>query len=160
MVIRSPSEAGERRGSRRSARAAFLDELTAGDRRSIGRSDEVAERVVRHRELLAPLIGGMLHDDPLVRMRAADAVEKATRRHPAWLAPFKRRLLGEIAAVDQPEVRWHVAQMLPRLRLASGEEARAVRILMGYLKDESRIVKTFSMQAHENRERRHAEQAR
>jgi hypothetical protein len=45
------------------------------------------------------------------------------------------------------KVRWHVAQMLPRLPLSSNERGIAFSILLGCLDDESRIVKTFSMQA-------------
>jgi hypothetical protein len=37
--------------------------------------------------------------------------------------------------------------MLPRLRLTSKERARAVSILVDYLEDESRIVRTCAMQA-------------
>jgi hypothetical protein len=37
--------------------------------------------------------------------------------------------------------------MLPRLDLDDEERARAVQILVGYLEDPSKIVKTFSMQA-------------
>jgi hypothetical protein len=44
-------------------------------------------------------------------------------------------------------VRWHVAQMIPRLRLSARERESAVRILLGYLDDQSSIVKTWSMNA-------------
>lgn len=125
----------------------LLDTVKGGDRRSVGRVNQVVEAVLREPELLPTLVDGMVHDDPVVRMRAADALEKATRGHPEWLARFKHRLLDEIAAVPQPEVRWHVAQMLPRVPLDTREEARAVRIVLRYLDDESRIVKTCSMQA-------------
>ena len=63
------------------------------------------------------------------------------------LAPFTAHLLGEIADIPQQEVRWHVAQMLPRLPLDEGGCKRAVAILESYLDDESAIVRTSSMQA-------------
>jgi hypothetical protein len=44
-------------------------------------------------------------------------------------------------------MRWHVAQMLPRLRLTAAEKRQAVVILTEYLRDKSSIVRTFSMQA-------------
>jgi hypothetical protein len=56
-------------------------------------------------------------------------------------------LLREIAQIEQQEVRWHVAQMLPRLELSAKERAEAVEMLVGYLEDASKIVKTESMQA-------------
>jgi HEAT repeat protein len=126
---------------------ALLEKLRGGDRRSIGRVDEVAAEVLARPALFGTLVEGMLHEDPLVRMRAADAAEKVSARHPDWLEPHRRRLLGEAAAVEQQEVRWHVAQMIPRLPLRPSEEDEAVRILLGYLDDRSRIVKTSSMQA-------------
>jgi 3-methyladenine DNA glycosylase AlkD len=89
----------------------------------------------------------MLAGDPVVRMRAADAAEKLTAGDPGLLAPYKRRLLREVAASDQQEVRWHVAQMIPRLTLTTTERAAAVETLIAYLDDTSSIVKTFSMQA-------------
>ena len=44
-------------------------------------------------------------------------------------------------------MRWHVAQMFPRLQTSQEERAAMVAILLGYLGDRSRIVKTFAMQA-------------
>jgi HEAT repeat protein len=125
----------------------ILEKLQGGDRRSIGRSEEVVADVLTKPELFAAVFGGMLHDDPLVRMRSADAVEKITAEHPTYLAPYKKILLEEIAAIEQQEVRWHVAQMIPRLELNEGETEQAVEILRGYLNDKSKIVKTMSLQA-------------
>lgn len=121
--------------------------LSGGDRRSIGRVDEVVADVLRDPSLFEQVLDGMLSDDPIVRMRAADAVEKITAQHPEYLQHYKEKLVKEVARIDQQEVRWHVAQILPRLELSSKEQATAVQILLGYLDDESRIVKTFSMQA-------------
>ena len=89
----------------------------------------------------------MLSDEPLIRMRSADAVEKITARRPECLQPFKKKLLEEVAKIDQQEVRWHVAQMLPRLTLRRRELETAVQTLLDYLGDKSSIVKTFAMQA-------------
>jgi hypothetical protein len=56
--------------------------------------------------------------------------------------------MNQVAKIDQQEVRWHVAQMLPRLKLTAAHRSRAVQILLGYIEtDKSKIVKTFSMQA-------------
>ena len=40
-----------------------------------------------------------------------------------------------------------MAQMLPRLALDRDERQEAVRILRGYLEDQSRIVQAFALQA-------------
>jgi len=125
----------------------IIENLKGGDFRSIGKSGDAVTAVLRTPALFSDLIAGMLDGDRLVRMRAADAVEKATRMHPEWLQPWKGALLGDVSTLEDKELRWHVAQMLPRLRLTSADKATVVRILLGYLKDQSSIVKTFSMQA-------------
>jgi len=136
-----------RTGQKSRTRDRILDKLTGGDRRSIGRSAEVVADLERDPTLLGAVVAGIMHADPLVRMRAADAVEKFTAARPELLQPFKRQLLGPIAAVDQQEVRWHVAQMLPRLRCTPRELGVALAILHGYLADQSAIVRTMSMHA-------------
>jgi hypothetical protein len=125
---------------------ALLRMLQGGDRRSVGRVDEVVDAVRKDPTLFAGLFDGLLVEDPVVRMRAADAAEKLTAKNPELLGPCKSRLLGEVARIDQQEVRWHVAQMIPRLKLTPRERAAAVRILTPWLDDKSAIVKTFSMQ--------------
>ena len=125
----------------------ILDKLRGGDRRQIGRSEEVAREVTANPKLFPLVLDGMLSDDPLIRMRAADAIEKVTRNHPEFLQPFKQKIIQRIAAINQQEVRWHVAQMLPRLRLTPQERSKAVSTLLKYLQDKSSIVQTCSMQA-------------
>ncbi len=125
----------------------LLQKLSGGDRRSIGRSDEVAAEVLAEPALFPLLFEGMLNDDPLVRMCAADAIEKITAQQPEFLQPYKTRIIEQVARINQQEVRWHVAQLLPRLALTSAEVAQVVEILLTYLDDPSKIVKTFAMQA-------------
>ena len=122
--------------------------LLAGvDRRSIGRADEVAAIVLKHPALFAELIAGLWDLDLVVRMRAADAAEKVSRKQPELLHPFKAELLGLLAEASEQELRWHLAQMAPRLPLTQTERLRAVSLLKDYLNDRSSIVKTFAMQA-------------
>ncbi len=125
----------------------ILKKLEGGDLRSIGRSEEVVTDVLADPTLFGELLEGMLDDDPLIRMRAADAVEKVTVEHPEYLRPYKKKLIQQVAKIDQQEVRWHAAQLFSRLELSKAERRLVVNILSDYLKDESKIVKTFAMQA-------------
>lgn len=125
----------------------LLQKLTGSDRRSIGKSAEVVAAVLAHPENFGAVFEGMLAEDPILRLRCADAVEKITAQRPELLQPFKRRLLERVAKIDQPEVRWHVAQMLPRLALTPRERRASVKLLRTFLQDESKIVRTFAMQA-------------
>jgi hypothetical protein len=125
----------------------LLKSLEGGDRRSIGRSNEVVNRTLSDPSLFPVLLAGMLSEDSLVRMRAAVAVEKITMSRPEYLGPYKHILINQVAAIPQQEVRWHLAQMFPRLKLTRPERQAVVNILLDFLKDQSKIVQTFSMQA-------------
>jgi hypothetical protein len=84
-------------------------------------------------------------DDPVVAMRACDAVEKVSAAHPALLAPHAPFILNRIAHRPEPEVRWHVAQIIPRLPLSARRRATAAAILRAYMKDDKRIVRAFAL---------------
>jgi hypothetical protein len=75
--------------------------FTGGDRRSIGRADEVAAAVLQSPGLFPQLIKGLWSTDSLVRMRAADAVEKISREKPELLRPYKKELLGLIHEAEE-----------------------------------------------------------
>jgi hypothetical protein len=127
--------------------ATILDKLEGGDRRSLGRSPEVVHEVLLDPSLVRVLFQGLRSADPIIRMRAADALEKVTSVRPEWLKPRKRDLLLLARQTTQQELRWHLAQMLPRLSLSRPERRVLVSILREYLQDRSSIVKTCALQA-------------
>lgn len=88
-----------------------LQKLKDWDLRSIGKADEAVQDILNAPQLFGEVFEGMLNDDPRVRMRSADALEKVSSKHPEYLQPFKNWLINEIAKIKQQEVRWHVAQM-------------------------------------------------
>jgi HEAT repeat protein len=121
--------------------------LGGRDRRSIGRSNEVARLVLRHPRRFRELIACLWHENPVVRSRAADAAEKVSAQKPRLLDRHKRELLGLLAEAEQIELRWHLAAMIPRLCLTPAERQRAAAALHRYLEDRSSIVKTLALQA-------------
>src|SRR5580658_7705264 len=106
----------------------MLSMLAGGDRRSIGRADEVADLVGREPKVLPHLVECLWDTDALLRMRAADAMEKLSREQAVLLQRFKAPLLGLLAETTQQEVRWHLAAIVPRLRLTRSECRRAAGI--------------------------------
>lgn len=133
--------------AREAAIHAILKKLAGGDRRSIGRADEVAEEVLGRPALFRALFQGVTCGDPIVRIRAADAMEKITRQRADLLVPYKKKLLEVAASAQEKEMRWHMAAILPRLRATASERAAAVDILYEYLRDpSSSIVRAFAMQ--------------
>ena len=125
----------------------ILSKLRGGDRRSIGNVDEVVSAVRKKPDLFKQLAEGLFEEDPVVCMRAADAMEKISLDNPEWLQPFKRKLIQLAKDSQQQELRWHLAQMIPRLKLTPKETATLTEILFDYLNDNSKIVVTFAMQA-------------
>ncbi len=125
--------------------------MKGGDLRSIGRAEEVVQDILDNPALFAEVFEGMLDDDPLVKMRSADALEKVSSKHPEYLQPFKNRLISEVSQVRQQEVRWHVAQMFSYLEADKMERDEIIRILFSYLDtDKSKIVKVCSVQSLAN----------
>ncbi|NMC47202.1 MAG: hypothetical protein GYA52_10300 [Chloroflexi bacterium] len=124
----------------------ILEMLQGGDRRSIGRADEVVERVWKNPSDFKFLFQGFYENDPVIRMRTADAVEKITATAPELLIPYKQDLLDLIHQIDQMEVLWHFAQIIPRLHLSPDEMNALYPSMVGYLSHPSAIVKTFTLQ--------------
>jgi hypothetical protein len=120
--------------------------LEGSDRRSIGRANEVARLVLKEPRRFRELIKCLWDENPVVRMRAADTAEKVSAQKPRLLDRHKPELLGLLAETDQIELRWHLAAVIPRLRLTPPERQRAVAALQLYLDDRSSIVKTFALQ--------------
>ncbi len=123
------------------------DLLSGGDRRSTGKADEIALRIASDPALFAAAIRLIGDQDPIVRMRSADAAEKASRAEPGLLAPHKAALLGMLAEDEQQEVRWHLLQLLPRLALSANERETAYRIAERSLDHRSRIVQAEALSA-------------
>jgi len=129
-----------------SATPPFTVMLAGGDPRSLGRTAEVVDVVLAHPDRLDELFGCLDGPDPVVRMRAADGLEKACRVRPERFTRFVPRLLGEVAAIVQPSVRWHVAQMLGEVPLRPAEAEAARGILRDQLADSTDwIVLTSAM---------------
>jgi HEAT repeat protein len=131
-------------------RQAIAATLKGGDRRSIGRADKVKQLVLRQPQRLAELLECLWDEDPIVRMRAADAAEKITVTRPELLNSHKQELLELLAEAEQIELRWHLAIMVPRLELSKLETESAATALQRYLEDRSSIVKTFALQGLAN----------
>ena len=127
--------------------ANILSKLRGGDRRSIGKVSEVVAAVQKKPDLFKDLVTGLFDEDPVVRMRAADAMEKISLDNPQSLQPFKTEIIRLAQQTQQQELRWHTAQMIPRLKLTSKETATVTDIFFEYLNDKSKIVVTFAMQA-------------
>jgi HEAT repeat protein len=120
--------------------------LTGGDPRTLRHVDDVVSGVLADPSLVAELVACLTSADEIVRMRAADALEKVCRRAPAQVCPYVDRLLAELAASEQPSVRWHLAQIVGEVDLTAPQRAAAVAMLEDNLEHGTDwIVLTASM---------------
>jgi hypothetical protein len=120
--------------------------LLGGDRRSIGRANEVVQIILQQPEKFDDLFQGFYELDPIIKMRTADAIEKITAEKPDLLIPYKQRIIDLVDKINQIEVQWHFAQIIPRLPLSEIEIYKAYQMIENYLLSTSAIVKTFSYQ--------------
>lgn len=125
---------------------------------SSGRTAEVVKLVQVNPKKLTQLLECLWDEDPCVAMRAADALEKLTRRRGpvadeiqksilqtlqgSWKAP----LIGLLAEAKENKLRWCLAPVIPRLALTIPECRRVAETLQSYLVDRSSIVKTMALQ--------------
>ena len=126
----------------------FSELLSGGDLRSIGKSDAVVKLILEKPKTFDELFECLYSEDPVIRMRSADAIEKISVVQPTLLKNYKTPLLQRISRIDQKEVQWHYAQIVPRLALTNSEAKECVDTLLNNVQSsKSNIVKVFSIQA-------------
>ena len=103
--------------------------LTGGHPRSLRNAGIVIDAASRQPERLEELVQCVFSADEIVRMRASDALEKVCRSHPRLVQRFVPRLLAEMSRIEQPSVRWHLAQILAEVPLDEGQQAQAITVL-------------------------------
>ncbi len=127
--------------------ASIVDKLKGTDLRSIGEANEVAS-MVHSQQAFDELFYCLSSGDRNLVMRSADAIEKITRQHPGFLSKHKKQLLLLCEEALNKELKWHLAQLLPRLTLKDYELGFAWNLLTSWALDkkESRIVRVNAMQ--------------
>jgi hypothetical protein len=120
--------------------------LAAGRHKlDVARVREVAALVERHPGKMRQLVECLFDSDAGVANRAADVLERASCHRPALLAPWKDVALDLLLEAEEKKLRWNLALVIPRIRLAKPEIARAAAVLKTYLDDQSSLVKTAAM---------------
>jgi len=117
---------------------------------SVGSVQQIVPLVQAQPALAAYLVELLFEQDPGVSQRAADVLERISRRpSPALyriLAASKETLLGLLPEAATRKLRWNLALTLGRLPLSAQECRRASEILKTWLDDSSSIVKTAALQ--------------
>ena len=103
-----------------------LQRLAVGSPGVVGAADEVAREIEDDPDLFAVVADGLGDEDVGVRNRAANALDKATRRHPERLQPHAEAVLEAARSdLEGTTLRRLLPLLLGRLRLDL-EDARFV----------------------------------
>lgn len=129
------------------SRAALERVLSGGDLRSTGASDDAAGALLAGTWTAGDFLRLIEKSAPVVRMRAADALEKATRSSPQLLAGAARRMLALLDSTQPKEVRWHLLQMAPRVRWPARRIPALLVAVEAAFTDTSAIVRASALQA-------------
>ena len=130
----------------------ITNKLKGGDLRSLGNTKVVVSQITNQQKF-DELFKNLFDADRLVVMRTSDAVEKITQTHPEYLDSHKKELLELFQTANNIELKWHLAQLIPRLiirlKLSEEETGAAWNKLIQWAMDNSgsRIVRVNSMQA-------------
>ena len=124
----------------------LLDLLAEGRPHTVGRSVEVATRVLAAPEHLDELFDGLADDNEGIRNRASDALEKVSAARPDLLRPYKRELLTRVSRIEHWIVRAHLCPILARLdNYTPTERRRALALGRRGLHDRSSVVKAVAL---------------
>lgn len=110
-------------------RVPFDGVLSGGNPRSIAGVPSALADLRRDPDRVDELVDCCSSPDPIVRMRAADALEKFARERPELVAVRLDRLHTVLGDTDQPSLLWHLAQLYGELPLTDVQAERAVRWL-------------------------------
>jgi hypothetical protein len=125
----------------------LLQKLEGGDLRSIGRANDVASEVIAEPKLFAVLVAGLSSNQPAVRMRCADAAEKASLKLPGALQPYAAHILRLLESEQPKEMLWHLLQMVPRVKWSTKQLPALLALIEPCLTSSSSIVQTCALQA-------------
>ena len=125
----------------------ILNELSGGDLRSEGNSEKVANMIAKNNELMKYLKIGLKNEDKLIRGRVCMTLEIISRTHPDLINELIEDLI-DLTTIDKtPQLRWHIAEIIPNIDLSLNEKKAFLPIMFDYLDDKSKIVKYCAIQA-------------
>lgn len=128
-------------------RESFTTLLLGKDLRTINKNSIVVQSV-HDQHTFDELFGLVFHHERPLVMRAVDAVEKITSKHPEFLTPHKQQLLRVLKGADHKELKWHIAQLVTRLDLTA-DELNDIWNMLAYWclnKNERKIVRVNALQ--------------
>ena len=126
----------------------FLELLTGNDLRSLGKSSEIIS-LINDQKTFDELFMHLYNQDRAIVMKTIDVIEKITLKHKEYLQKHKSEILKISKNVENIELRWHLAQILVRIKYTNDEMEIIWKILKQWIlnKEESKIVRVNSLQS-------------
>jgi hypothetical protein len=126
----------------------FVSLLLGKDLRTVKQNRTVIQSI-HDQQTFDELFSLVFHHERTLVMRAIDAVEKVTLIHPVFLRPHKFQLLSVLKSAEHKELKWHVAQLVPRTELTEDELKDVWHIFTYWVlnKNESKIARVNALQA-------------
>jgi hypothetical protein len=136
----------------------FAGLLLGKDLRKV-RQNGIVVRAVKDQRSFDELFSLVFHHERPLVMRAVDAVEKITIKHPEFLMPHKTQLMSVLKGADHKELKWHLAQLIPRLELSKAELSEVLHMLSFWALNgnESKIVRANALQGLFDLSKKHSE---
>jgi HEAT repeat protein len=123
----------------------LLEWLSGGTLQSDGLAAQVGELVSQQPQLLDELLAGLEAPEPVVRGRAADALERVARLYPERFLDHLTGLITLAKSDPVAMVRWHLAMLLADLVMFEAAAAPVQSTLQQLLRDESAFVRSWAI---------------
>lgn len=90
----------------------------------------------------------LFHHERSLLVRAADAVENITIKHPEYLQPHKAQIVSSLKSTCPKELKWHMARLVSRIVLTKNEVDDVWHILTYWAinKNENKIIRINALQ--------------
>ena len=126
----------------------FSELLAGDDLRSLGKSSEIL-LLLNDQKSFDELFKYLYHSDRAVVMKTIDLIEKITLEHKEYLQKHKSKILNMLNEAENIELKWHLAQILEKIKYTKTEIKIVWAILERWILDkkESKIVRVNSLQS-------------
>jgi len=126
----------------------FTELLAGNDLRSLGKSSEIIT-LINDQNSFDKLFAYLYMSNRAIVMKSIDLIEKITLDHKEYLQKHKLEILNMSNEAKNIELKWHLAQIIVRIKYTYNEVKIVWKILEKWILDkrESKIVRVYSLQS-------------
>ena len=126
----------------------FTELLMGYDLRSLGKSSEIIP-LINSQNTFDRVFTYLYNNDRAIVMKTIDIIEKISLEHKEYLQKYKLEIINMSNSVENIELKWHLAQIIARIKYTNSEIKSVYKILEKWIidKKESKIVRVNSLQS-------------